>query len=348
MAEHPDFPWLDADRPESVGRYLEAAGWLEPGESFRGCGRAGEGNMNLTLRIRTDRRRFVLKQARPWVEKYDSIPAPWDRSLAEQRFYQRVAGIRPVSSRMPRLLGADPDARVLLLEDLPGARDLSGLYAGGDAITPAEREALCGYLRALHSATRVDPSPDITNRAMRALNHAHIFEVPLDPTNGLDLEAHEPGLGRAAAELSADRAFREAVAHLGERYLRDGPCLVHGDYFPGSWLRSDLGLRIIDPEFGFWGEPELDVGFALGHLALAAVPGSEARHWLEDYAKGREAPPLEAERVARFAAVEVMRRLIGVAQLPLPPGRGDRVELLERSRRAMLEGDLGALFGEGT
>ena len=90
--EHPDFPWLDPARPDGVGAWLASAGWLDPGERFLGCERAGEGNMNLTLRVRTDRRRFVLKQARPWVEKYDGIAAPWERSLVEQRFYQFVAG----------------------------------------------------------------------------------------------------------------------------------------------------------------------------------------------------------------------------------------------------------------
>jgi 5-methylthioribose kinase len=346
MASHPDFPWLDVDRPDGVGDYLRRAGWLEPGERFRSCERAGEGNMNLTLRIRTDRRRFVLKQARPWVEKYDTIPAPWDRSLSEQRFYQRVADIRPVSSRMPRLLGVDPAARILLLEDLPGARDMSDLYSGNGVLAPGELEELAAYLRALHTATRDAPEPDISNRAMRALNHEHIFVIPLDPENGLALDSYEDGLERAARRLAGDDPYRAQVTRLGERYLSDGPCLVHGDYFPGSWLRSDVGLRIIDPEFGFWGDPELDVGFALAHLALAARPAAEARRWLEAYAKDREAPPLDAPRVARYAAVEVMRRLIGVAQLPIPPGRGDRLALLERSRRVMLDGEAGPLFPE--
>jgi 5-methylthioribose kinase len=346
MAQHPDFPWLDLDRPEEVGRILADRGWLEPGESFRGCERAGEGNMNLTLRVRTDRRRFIVKQARPWVEKYDTIPAPWDRSLSEQRFYQRVSGLGGVASRMPRLLGADPEARLLLLEDLPAARDMSDLYGGDVALAPGESEELAAYLRALHTGTRDTADPHLANRAMRALNHEHIFVIPLAADGGLDLDALEPGLGDAARRLVADADYTAWVSRLGERYLADGPCLVHGDYFPGSWLRTDLGLRVIDPEFGFFGDPELDVGVALGHLALAGRPAAEGRRWLDAYAKGREAPPLDAPLVARFAAVEVMRRLIGVAQLPLRPVPGRRAALLERAREAMLEGDVAALIEE--
>ena len=82
MRAHPGFPWLEAGDPEGVRGFLAARGWLDGGETVLGCARAGEGNMNLTLRIRTDRRSVVLKQARPWVEKYDHIEAPWDRGLS--------------------------------------------------------------------------------------------------------------------------------------------------------------------------------------------------------------------------------------------------------------------------
>ncbi len=348
--EHPGFPWLDVERPDTVERYLQASGWLEPGERFRGCERAGEGNMNLTLRVRTDRRRFVLKQARPWVEKYDDIPAPWDRSLSEQRFYQRVASLRDVSAAMPQLLGVDREARVLLLEDLPAASDLTDLYAGGTSIEESERDALVAYLRALHAGTRRADAADrasLANREMRSLNHQHIFVVPLDPGNGLDLDTHEAGLDGAARALARDARYVERVEALGQRYLADGPSLVHGDFFPGSWLRSDVGLRVIDPEFAFFGDPEFDVGVALAHLALADRGAAEARGWMDAYAKERDAVPLDPELVTGFAAVETMRRLIGVAQLPIPPSDGRRAALLERSRAAMLESDFGRLFEDG-
>jgi len=349
LRDHPDFPFLSLDAPAEVAAWLERGGWLEAGELFRGCERAGEGNMNLTLRIRTSHRRFILKQARPWVEKYDHIEAPWDRALFEQRFYARVAGIPGVASRMPRLLGSDPDARVLLLEDLPGARDLSDLYSAvGEAeaapLAPDELDELADYAACLHGGTAGEPDPELANRDMRALNHAHLFQVPLDPASGIELDGFEPGLGQGARALMNDAAYRRAVTELGERYLRDGRCLVHGDYFPGSWLRCDPGLRVIDPEFAFFGDPELDLGVAVGHLALASQPRRHARRLLERYAKTPDALPTDAGLVARYASVEVMRRLIGVAQLPLPPTQGFRGVLLERCRRALLTARLDVLF----
>src|SRR5262249_56668646 len=124
---------------------------------------AGEGNMNLTLRVRADRRSMVLKQARPWVEKYDHIEAPWERSLSERWFYERVAGIPEVARHTPRLLAADADARALLLEDLEGARDLSGVY-GGQRLALAEVDHLAAVVRGLPDGTADDPVPPRVNR----------------------------------------------------------------------------------------------------------------------------------------------------------------------------------------
>ena len=336
---HPDFPWLEADDVPGVERFLRARGWIADDERVLECGRAGDGNMNLTLRVRTAGRRMILKQARPWVEKYDHIAAPWERSESERRFYERAATLSGVASRMPRLLAADPAAHALLLEDLNPAEDCTDAY-GGRAIAANEIATLAAYARALHTATRGTPDPAFANRSMRALNHAHIFRVPFASPDDRGLERHEPGLTAVTAALARDAELMACVAATGERYLADGPCLVHGDFFPGSWLRAAAGVRVIDPEFAFCGDAELDVGCALAHLALARQPAAIAT-FLAAYVVG--AAPLDETLVARFAAVEIMRRLLGVAQLPIAPTTGERAALLARARDAMVAGSLAAL-----
>jgi 5-methylthioribose kinase len=336
VATHPGFPWLADDDPAGVASYLRARGFLSDGETPERVERAGEGNMNLTLRIVTGRHSLILKQARPWVEKYDHIAAPWERARFERRFYERVAAIPAVAAAMPRLLGSDDEAHTLLLEDLPGARDLTDLYAGA-RLDEAEVEALAGYLAALHAATHGTPDPDFANRAMRELNYAHIFVVPYERENGVDLEGREPGLTAAAERLAADGAFRGALAATGRRYLADGPCLLHGDYFPGSWLRTAAGPRVIDPEFCFYGDPEVDAGCALAHLALARQDPGLATRFRARYGACDEA------RTARFAAAEIARRLLGVAQLPIAPSDGWRAAILLRAREAMVAGSLAGL-----
>src|SRR5262245_23447843 len=169
MRAHPEFPWLGAGDPEGVRAFLAARGWLDGSEIVLVCGRAGEGNMNLTLRVRTDRRTVVLKQARPWVEKYDHIEAPWDRGLSERWFYDRVATIPGVAVWMARLRPGAPAAGVLLLGDGGGARDLGGVY-GGWRLEPGGVDRPALVRGALHDGTAGDPPMPSFNREMRELN----------------------------------------------------------------------------------------------------------------------------------------------------------------------------------
>jgi len=335
IAAHPEFPWLSLDEPDGIVSFLHSRGWLEAGEQVVSCTKAGEGNMNLTIRVTTDRRSLILKQARPWVEKYDQIPAPWDRILFEQRFYQRVQSIRTVADHMPGLLDVDVEGRAMLLEDLTGAVDLTTLYAPRP-ITAGQLESLTDYLSALHESTFERPNPTLANREMRTLNHQHIFQIPLAEDNGIELEQFEPGLSRVAAELREREPYMALVKETGERYLADGWCLVHGDYFPGSWLAANGKVWVIDPEFCFYGDAEFDLGCAVAHLALAAQEVESAARMLSRYQAQSSCITVEPEWVARFAATEVMRRLIGVAQLPIPATDGFRANLLARSAEAML------------
>ncbi|MBX7075509.1 MAG: phosphotransferase [Pirellulales bacterium] len=332
--------WLDAGDAAGVARFLRERGWIEPDEVVLEVGRAGDGNMNLTLRVRTGQRSLILKQARPWVEKYPHIAAPAERMEYEERFYQRASDIVEVARRMPRLLASDVAAGAIALEDIADAHDASDLYRGA-TMGREQVDELAFYLAALHGATYgATGEARFANRAMRALNQEHIYRLPLAADNGLDLELFEPGLNAAASELKRDVEFGRLARLTGERYLADGPCLAHGDFFPGSWLMAPRGLFVIDAEFCFLGPVEFDLACAIAHLALARQPIDLPERLLDQYCR-RSAERLAPDGVwlARFAACEVMRRLIGVAQLPIPPSDGFRAALLGRSRDALLNND---------
>lgn len=296
--------------------------------------RAGDGNMNLTLRVTPAAGLpFILKQGRPWVEKYQHIPAPSERTLVEAAFYVAVQADAAVAGRMPAVLGVDADNRVMAIEDFGEGGDFTSIYDG----TTLPAGLLAELLAWLERLTAVPVPPEaravFANREMRALNHEHMFRFPLAPDNGLDLDAFTPGLADAARGLANDRVYCDAVATLGRAYLADGRTLVHGDYFPGSWLNTAGGVRVIDPEFCFLGHAEFDCGILAAHLLFA---DADAGH-LEMVEKSIAARRLDATLAAGYAGVEIMRRLIGVAQLPLRRDLNRKRALLERSRRLVLQ-----------
>ena len=64
----------------------------------------GDGNLNLTVRLHMERRSGILKQARPWVEKYPHIAAPVGRSAVEAAFYKTVLPEPAFKERLLRRL----------------------------------------------------------------------------------------------------------------------------------------------------------------------------------------------------------------------------------------------------
>jgi 5-methylthioribose kinase len=332
-AFHPGVFYLEAGAVDEIAFYLRRGGWIAGGERVLGAAKAGEGNMNCTLRVTTSARTFILKQARPWVEKYPHIAAPWDRIAVEAGFYELISSVGVLAAMMPGRLWFDAASHLLALEDLGAAQDLTSIYRG-DELAPSEIEALAAYLRTLHrSFVDAIGKAHFANRAMRELNHRHIFLVPLAAENGLDLDAITPGLESVAQSLRRDQRFVREVERLGTLYLRDGDALVHGDFFPGSWLRTARGVRVIDPEFCFFGPPEVDLGVMIAHLHVAgwgsAVPGL-----LDTYGTRVVEPRLTQQ----FAGVEIMRRLLGVAQLPIALGLDEKVALLAVARGLVLDG----------
>jgi 5-methylthioribose kinase len=334
-----DGPWLlnGTDRVD-VERYLVSQGMLAPDAMPIAVARAGAGNMNLALRVTTrDGRSFILKQGRPWVEKYAHIPAPFERTIVEAAFYSAVQSEPGVARRMPSVFHVDAHNHVLLLEDVGAGGDFTSIYDDG-AMTNATVVALLDWLLQLSRiSVPVDGRAVFSNRAMRELNHEHMFVFPLRDSNGLDLDGITAGLAGEARLLATDRVYARAVAALGSRYLSDGEGLVHGDYFPGSWLKAADGLRVIDPEFCFLGDPEFDCGILAAHLMMAQC-GPDALELVVASVTERH---LDRALVAGYAGVEIMRRLIGVAQLPLSFGIDRKRSLLRLSRQLVVEPDRG-------
>jgi len=327
---HPGVLLLAVDRPGEIGAYLVARGVLSPRDLPAVVAKAGEGNMNCTLRVVTPHRRVIVKQGRPWVEKYDHIEAPWGRTIVEGHFYEAARACPGVASRMPTLLDLDVGMHILTIEDVEDAQDFTHLYAGG-GMTGEDAGTLGDYLAQLHRmSVPASRRPMFANRDMRTLNHEHVFDLPLREANGLDLDWLTPGLAALAEDLRRRHAYVERVAALGRMYLADGVALVHGDYFPGSWLKGAHGIKVIDPEFCFLGCPEFDCGVAVGHLLLADQPLAVVRVFL---GACEGLAPRDRRLVLRFAGVEIMRRLIGVAQLPLSRTLEQKRDLLSLSER---------------
>jgi len=325
---------LDANKPKTLVSYLQRQQWLGLDETIVSFTKPGDGNMNYVLRVDTGRRTFIVKQSRAYVEKYPQVAAPEKRVVTEGAFYERISTEKAVQKFMPKLMGIDIENNVMAIEDLGKANDFMILYNLQNQLEESELIALLNYLNGLHDSfqkTVIDN--ELTNLELRKLNHEHIFHYPFLEDNGFDLNTIQDGLQELALPYKKDTRLKQQISLLGSLYMSKGKYLLHGDYYPGSWLKTTDGIMIIDPEFCYYGSREFDLGVLLAHLHLTNQNDHLHAVVVREYDAYSE---LNLDILNGFTGVEIMRRLIGLAQLPLSIDLKTKKQLLEFAKKLIL------------
>jgi 5-methylthioribose kinase len=327
------------ENPEDLTTLAQQRGWLPDGSTISNLTKAGEGNMNKVMRASVrnadsgDVTTIIFKQSLPYVAKFPDIPAPIERIASEHRFYQAVAE-RPPSQQMPELIGYAEEHHLLCFEDVGEGRDLSYLYKRGDEQT-IPHQTLLTWLSQLHRLP-IDTSNHIENIGMRQLNHEHIFNLPFKTNNGLSFGTAVDNFRQSfLTPVLVDTAQQLGQMYLGKTEGISSHCLLHGDYYPGSWLaHPTVEVMIIDPEFTFVGPGEFDVGVYLAHLVMAGLSKNDIAEQLKLYSPPHNYNP---ELAWQFAGIEIIRRILGVAQLPLNATDEQKVEWLKLAQHWVLQ-----------
>ncbi len=322
---------IDIDDIKGMQAYLLGKGLLKADEVITHMEKPGEGNMNYTLRVTTPERSMIVKQANPYVQKYPQIPAPPQRALSEATFYYTVQKTEAIKEIMPQILAVDKVNFIIVLQDLGTGTDTSVIYNRKENLSLEEVKKLCNYLSLLHkeyilSSDNIDEL--MANRALRKLNHEHIFLYPLLEDNGFDLNTIQEGLSAVALPYKKNDALKEKARLLGENYMKDGCILLHGDFYPGSWMRTADGIKVLDPEFCFYGSAEFDTGVMRAHLMMAEQSADIINAMEANYKPGIN---YDHSLSLAYTGIELIRRIIGLAQLPLSLSLQEKKAMLEKA-----------------
>ncbi|NKI31677.1 phosphotransferase [Muricauda sp. DJ-13] len=283
--------------------------------------------MNVVIRIKTNTNSYILKQSRDYVQKYPQIPAPLDRIMVENIFYSRLAD-SSVSKHFPKVLHTDAENFLLLFEDLGQIEDLTQMYSKKQ-IDKNTLKSLVQILSGIHS---VIPNPEQPkNLKLRELNHQHIFVLPFVQDNGFNLDDVQSGLQELSLPIKNNRELKRKIDEIGLRYLSQGNTLLHGDYYPGSWMENQKQLYVLDPEFSFVGFSEFDLGVMAAHLILATGDLGILKEIFNEYQGSAS-----WELTSQIAGIEILRRLIGLAQLPLQRSLKEKEGLLDLAQKLVL------------
>jgi len=307
----------DATLPE----YLCGIGLARPDETLR-VEPAGDGNINWVRRATAQAsppRSYVVKQARPALERFPQYQAPTERIVCEARYLAHVRAW-DADGVCPRVVHFDEPNRVLVLEDLGAAERLDHVLARGgdasDAIT-----LLATFLGRVHRETRGESGLALrfANQPMQRLHGDHIFALPYH-ANDFSLP---PRTAARAAALRADGALCDHAERAYQRYLTPVGALIHGDVQAGNILLPAGGVKLLDAEIAHVGDPAFDIGMLLAHVLLPAAAAGRAasaratlvRCWQAYSAAHATAELPELAEALCYAGLELLRRTIGAARV---------------------------------
>ena len=296
-------------------------------ERLLNIAKAGEGNMNMVLRIKTNLRSFIFKQSRSYVQKYQDIPAPIERIDVEYNFYKTIINIEN-REHFPEIIYYSKEDFFMIIEDLGMTKDFSSIYKKRK-IDKKTITNLTKILKDIHSCKFEMNYP--SNVELKNLNHQHIFVLPFIKENGFSLNSIQQGLENLALPFINNELLRNKSLTLGDQYLKRGSTLLHGDFYPGSWMQMDNEIFIIDPEFSFIGDLEFDIGVFIAHIIITTLKEEYLNDIIDDYSKS-----VDKELVKYYTAIEVIRRIIGLAQLPLNLSLDEKEKLLNFSKNLLL------------
>ncbi len=343
----------------------------------------GDGNLNLVFRLAGPDGGMIVKQALPYLRLVgQSWPLSTLRSCYESLALREFGRLQP--DRLPAVLHADPVDRFIAMELLAPHVPLRNALLEGrrfDRLADHLADYLADILfhtsgRCLGDADRAALAARFGgNHEMLAVTDTLVFTEPL--LSASRNRWTRPELDPLVVELKQDADLRSRVAGLRRRFLQTPQALLHGDLHTSSIMVTPTDTQIIDPEFVCYGPMGFDIGVLLGDLLLSYF--AQAGHHRADPGHGDWILALvEAvwlgfrERFARlcrhaagvreaaadtdlgdvfqdmagFAAVEMMRRILGLAHVIDFELIGDRTQraacetaALLLSRRLMLSAE---------
>lgn len=267
-----DFNTFFLMKPEDVKRYVvEVLHRFDPEEETE-CREIGDGNINYVFQVRSckDGRSVIVKQADKLLRS-SGRPLDIYRNKIEAETLKLEASLAPTF--IPEVYYYDETMAALSMEDISAYKNLRKELAAG-RIYGHLAENLSDFL-----AQSLLPTTDLVMDRREKKERVKFFTNPelCDITE--DLVLTEPcydykgrNILTAGNEefvrtfLYEDAELHAQVGMLRNGFMNNAQALIHGDLHAGSIFANEEGVKIIDPEFAFYGPMGYDIGNVIGNL----------------------------------------------------------------------------------
>ena len=241
----------------------------------------GDGNINYVFRVRSvaSGKSIIVKQADRLLRS-SGRPLDISRSKREAEALGIYAAFTP--QYIPKLYCYDEKMSAICMEDISYCYNMRKDLMAGHPLPACFAENAASFL-----ADAVFPTSDLfllpeekkakvkafINPELCAISETLVFSEPY--CNGKNRNRITAGNEAFVQKmLYTDESLKAAVASLRETFMNKAEALIHGDLHTGSVFTGREGIngssmKIIDPEFAFYGPIGYDLGNLIANLYFA-------------------------------------------------------------------------------
>ena len=279
----------------------------------------GDGNINYVFRVRSDAsgKSIIVKQADRLLRS-SGRPLDLTRSKREAEALRIYAACTP--QFIPQVYHYDESMSAICMEDIAYCGNTRKELMAGTLLPDQFAENAAAFL-----AHAVFPTSDLfiqpeekkarvkafINPELCAISETLVFSEPY--CNGKNRNRVTSGNEAFVSKmLYTDDVLKAEVAALRETFMNKAEALIHGDLHTGSvFIRIDegdevsgsSGMKIIDPEFAFYGPIGYDLGNLIANLYFAWI------YTVFSGTQGKDTPLTEHKSGRIAAAIEVLPQL---------------------------------------
>ena len=245
----------------------------------------GDGNINYIFKVenKIDGKSIVLKQADKLLRS-SGRPLDLTRSKIEANILRIENNLAP--HYVPEIYFYDEIMCVLAMEDISEYKNLRTELVAGK-IFPNFADNISEFLsRTLLLTTdlfmdkfeKKKNVKEFINPELCDISECLVFTEPYDNNKNRNI------ITTGNEEFVENMLYKNedlhfAILKLREKFMNYSQSLIHGDLHSGSIFINEKGIKIIDPEFSFYGPMAYDIGNVIGNLYF---PLYRAKFFMED------------------------------------------------------------------
>lgn len=266
--------------------------YFEPEEKVEAT-EIGDGNINYVFKVWNPEtgKSIIIKQADTLLRS-SGRPLDMYRNRIEAEILKIQGKLSPES--VPEIYHYDEKMYILAMEDISVYKNLRTEMLDGKTFSHFSENISTFLTDTLIPTTdlfitRAEKKENVKkfmNPELCDISEDLVFTEPYWDYKKRNIILEE-NMNFAEEYLYKDKMLHLEVAKLRDRYMNYPQALIHGDLHSGSIFANEMGIKVIDPEFAFYGPIGYDSGNVIGNLCLSwlnkefeEIPDHEFIDWI--------------------------------------------------------------------